>query len=147
MAKNIQNIFMANKITDLSVISRTEMQHEGNLDSPSAICPNRMKMCCELLCESYFFYSHRCTFKIGHIGENMSLHYFNKWQPAFLLLMTSLHIFQMWLVLYCACNLYSCQCQSLCVYVHCLFTVSYVVVPWNFNVYQVSPDLLNPPGY
>lgn len=78
----------------------------------------------------------------------MTFHYSNKWDPACLLLMISQHTFQIWLVFRHVSNLYSCQRESLCVYAYCLFTVSYVVVVLcNFNVYQVSPDLLNPPGY
>lgn len=56
----------------------------------------------------------------------MTFHYSNKWEPACLLLMTSLHTFQIWLVLRFRSNLYSCQHGSLRVYAYCLFTVSHV---------------------
>lgn len=124
--KNIRNIFMANKIPDLYMISRMETQFKGNLageellqNIPSAICPSAVPPeweVCSAAQEPYFLpagtwkacsdtstvrllYSHRRTFKIGHIGENMTFHYSNKWEPACLLLMTSQHTFQIWLVL------------------------------------------------
>lgn len=56
----------------------------------------------------------------------MTFHYSNKWEPACLLLMTSQRTFQIWLVLRCVSNLYSCQRESLRVYAYCLFTVSHV---------------------
>lgn len=149
--KNIRNIFMANKIPDLYMISTMETQCKGNLAPAkyslcylSQCCPTRMRsvFSCwravppppsgdlqSLLWHKHterFLYSHRRTFKIGHIGENMTFHYSNKWEPACLLLMTSQHTFQIWLVLRCVSNLYSCQRESLRVYAYCLFTVSYV---------------------
>lgn len=144
---------MANKIPDLYMISRMETQRKGNLarakllqNIPSAICPSAVPPewgVCSAAREPYllpagtwracsdtsterFLYSHRRTFKIGHIGENMTFHYSNKWEPACLLLMTSQHTFQIWLVLRYVSNLYSCQRGSLRVYAYCLFTVSYV---------------------
>lgn len=50
----------------------------------------------------------------------MTFHISNKWEPAFLLLMAPLHTFQIWLVLRCESNLYSCQCEILPVYAYCL---------------------------
>lgn len=147
--KNIRNIFMANKIPDPYMISRMETQCKGNLarakllrNIPSAVCPSRMRSvfsCSRAIpppsgdrrarsdtSTERFLYSHRRTFKIGHIGENMTFHYSNKWEPACLLLMTSQHTFQIWLVLRYVSNLYSCQRESLRVYAYCLFTVSCV---------------------
>lgn len=149
--KNIQNSFMANKVPDLYMISRMETQCKGNLagvkllqNIPSAICPSAVPPewgACSAAREpsllpagarrarsdtgtQRFLYSHRCTFKIGHIGENMTFHYSNKWEPACLLLMTSQHSFQIWLVLRHVSNLYWCQRGTLRVYAYCLFTVS-----------------------
>lgn len=148
--KNIRNVFMANKILDPYTISRMETQSKGNRAGAKRL--TKYSLCCVSRCRERsvfscwwakppssrdlerrlwhehraFFYSHRRTFKIGHIGENMTFHYSNKWDPACLLLMTSLHTFQIWLVLRHVSNLYSCQCESVRVYAYCLFTVSYV---------------------
>ena len=150
--KNIRNIFMANKTPDLYMISRMETEFKGNLAGAKPLqkyslcylsrrCPTRMRSvfsCSRAIpppsgdlgagsdtSTERFLYSHRRTFKIGHIGENMTFHYSNKWEPACLLLMTSQHTFQIWLVLRHVSNLYPCQRESPRVYAYCLFTVSY----------------------
>lgn len=117
---------MANKIPH-PMISRMAAQLSEELDV--LLFVPKEQGYAEQLWESYlrsecFLYTHRCTFKIGHIGANMTFHISNKWEPAFfLLLMAPLHTFQIWLGLRCESHLYSCQCEILPVYAYCRFTV------------------------
>lgn len=150
--KNIRNIFMANKTLDRSLhnkqngdtVQRKPLPEKESSCKifPVLFVPPEWGVCsaasepyllpagtwkaCTDTSTRLFLYSHRCTFKIGHIGENMTFHYSNKWEAACLLLMASQHTFQIWLVLRHVSNLYSCQPESLWLYAYCLFTVSYV---------------------